>query len=350
MRYVVVYDLGIPPENFEEAIRGIDAEAEVTCVPWHVDEPKDRLAERQLNLEVNGPEAEEAAPEAYEAVADADVLITHTAPVPASLVEAGRKLRLVGCVRGGMEHVDVAACTARGIPVIHCIRNAECTSDFTVGLILAETRNIARSHRDVMAGRYRRAYVNEGYTTSMRDLCVGVVGLGHIGKLVARKLAGFGTRVIGYDPYVDAGQLADAGLDVELVGLEELFVTADVVTLHMRVTPETRNMVGADLIGRMKPTAYLVNAARAGVLDRDAFVDALRERRIGGGALDVYWEEPLAADDPLLQLDNVTLTPHIAGTVVDAIPKSPRLLAEEIRRFWETGTSEMVVNLAQLER
>ena len=132
------------------------------------------------------------------------------------------------------------------------------------------------------------------------------------------------------------------------MGLEELFRTADIVTLHMRVTPETQGMVDARLIGMMKPTAYLINAARAGVLDKDALVEALQEKRIGGAALDVYWQEPLEADDPLLQLDNITLTPHYAGTVIDAIPKSPILLMNEIRTLWDTGASDMVVNLKDI--
>lgn len=349
MKIVVMYDYAIDAQLFEDALHTLDPSAEVVLVPWEINTPKDVLTAKQLNMEKNGPDVEPTAPEAYAAVSDADVLLTHLAPIPESLIAAGPKLRLVGTVRGGMEHVDIAACTAHNIPVIHCIRNADCTSDFTVGLILAETRNIARGHAAIMRGDYRREFVNDAYTTSLCNMRVGIVGLGHIGKLVARKLTGFGCELVGYDPYVTQEALDAAGLPVRKVALEELFSTSDVVTLHLRVTPETKNMVNAQLIGLMKPTAYLINAARAGVLDRDAFVDALRERRIGGGALDVYWEEPLAADDPLLALDNVTLTPHIAGTVVDALPRSPLLLVDEIRRFWETGASDMVVNLRDIE-
>ena len=346
MKFVVITDPSITAETWTEAIHTLDPEIQVVCVPWGL--TPEEMKGIQLKMEKGGPDAAPACEAAFAEAADADVILTHLAPIPRSLIDAAPALKMIGTVRGGMEHLDIAAATERKIPAIHCIRNADCTSDFTVGLMLAETRNIARGHMDIMAGGWRRDYVNTAYTTAMCNMCVGIVGLGHIGKLVARKVAAFGSRVIGYDPYVSTQQLAAAGLDVELVGLEELFRTADIVTLHMRVTPETQGMVDARLIGMMKPTAYLINAARAGVLDKDALVEALQEKRIGGAALDVYWQEPLEADDPLLQLDNITLTPHYAGTVIDAIPKSPILLMNEIRTLWDTGASDMVVNLKDI--
>lgn len=347
MKYVVIYEQAITPETWTEAIRTIDPDAEVVCVDWGL--TPEQMKGVQLVMEKGGPDAGPGCEAAFAEVADADVILTHLAPIQRSLMDAAPNLKMIGTVRGGMEHLDIAAATERNIPAIHCIRNADCTSDFAVGLMLAETRNIARAHAAIKAGAWRKDYVNSGYTTAMCNMTVGIVGLGHIGKLVARKVAAFGSRIIGYDPYVSAEQLEAAGLDVELVGLEELFSTADIVTLHLRVTEETKDMVDARLIGLMKPTAYLINAARAGVLVKDALVDALRERRIGGAALDVYWQEPLPEDDPLLTLDNITLTPHYAGTVIDAIPKSPILLMREIQRFRETGTSDMVVNLRDIE-
>ena len=269
--------------------------------------------------------------------------------VPADLIEAGKNLKLIGTCRGGMEHVDVAAATAHNIPVIHCIRNAECTSDFAVGLMFAETRNIARAHMALMNGNWRKTYVNSGYTTSMCDMTLGLMGLGNIGKLVAKKCLGIGMKkVIAYDPWLKQEQLDAQGLDVTLVSEDELFSTADIVSLHMRLTPETANAVSERQLSLMKPTAYLINTSRAGVLDKDALVKALQDRTIGGAALDVFWDEPIPEGDPLLELDNITLTPHTAGQVVDALPKSPLLLARKIREFWDNGTSDMVVNLKNI--
>jgi D-3-phosphoglycerate dehydrogenase len=282
-------------------------------------------------------------------IVDADILLTHLCPVPEDLIAAGKQLKLIGTCRGGMEHVDVAAATKRNIPVIHCIRNAEATSDFAIGLMFAETRNIARAHAALKQGEWRKKYVNGDYTTSMCEMTLGVVGLGHIGKLVAKKAAGVGMKVIAYDPYVKQEALDENRLPVKLVAQEELFKTADIVSLHLRLTPETENSVGKKLLSLMKPTAYLINTSRAGVLDKEALIEALRNRTIGGAALDVFWEEPLPTGDPILDLDNLTITPHNAGNVVDALPKSPLLLARTIKAFWETGKSDMVVNLREIK-
>lgn len=349
MKIVVIGDIVVSRDLLKEAAETLldTKEGTVVTLEWPV-ETRQEFQKRAHNLELNGPTAEPVPPEVYTEIEDADILLTHFCPVPADLIEAGKNLKLIGTCRGGMEHVDVAAATARNIPVIHCIRNAEATSDMAIGLMFAEARNIARGHEAIRKGNWRKDYVNSGYTTSMVDMTVGVVGLGHIGKLVAKKAAGIGMTVIAYDPFVSQEAIDDTGIPVTMVGQEELFKTADFVSLHMRQTPETMNSIGAKLIGLMKPTAYLINTSRAGVLDQAAFMDALTNKRIGGAALDVFWDEPVAADDPILQLDNITLTPHNAGNVVDALPKSPLLLVRKIKEFWATGKSDMVVNLKNI--
>ena len=351
MKIVVIGDIVVPCELLVEAAHAIAGEREhtVKAVLWPC-ESRQEFQKKSLNLEKNGPTAEKVPEEAYTEIADADILLTHFCPVPAGLIDAGKQLTLIGTCRGGMEHVDVAAATARNIPVIHCIRNAECTSDFAIGLMFAETRNIARAHAAIKAGNWRKDYVNSAYTTSMCEMTLGLVGLGHIGKLVAKKAAGIGMkRVLAFDPYLTQEVLDAQGLPVTLVSQEELFRQSDIVSLHMRLTTETKNSIGAEQLGWMKPTAYLINTSRAGVLDKDAFVAALKNKTIGGAALDVFWDEPVPAGDPLLELDNLTMTPHTAGNVVDALPKSPLLLAKVIQDYWATGKSDMVVNLRSLK-
>ena len=350
MKIVVIGDIVVSCDLLVEAAKSlVEGEGhQIQAIEWHTESRQD-FQHRAQNIEKNGPTAEKVPAEAYEAVKDADILLTHFCPIPEDLIEVGKNLKLIGTCRGGMEHVDVAAATKRNIPVIHCIRNAEATSDFAVGLMFAETRNIARAHAAMKAGQWRKEYVNNGYTTSMCEMTVGVVGLGHIGKLVAKKCAGIGMKVIAYDPFVTQAAVDEIGLPVTMVEQKELFKTADIVTLHLRVTPETKNSINKDLIGLMKPTAYLINTSRAGVLDKDALVEALQNKTIGGAALDVFWEEPIPAGDPLLELDNLTMTPHNAGNVVDALPKSPLLLAKTIKAFWATGKSDMVVNLRNIK-
>ena len=348
MKIVVIGDIVVPCDLLVEAAKSLDPEADVVAVEWP-NATRQEFQHRAQNLEKNGPTAEKVPDEAYEQVKDADVLLTHFCPVPADLIAAGTDLKLVGTCRGGMEHIDVTAATERNIPVIHCIRNAEATSDYAIGLMFAEARNIARGHAALKKGEWRKDYANSGYTTSMCEMTMGVVGLGNIGKLVAKKAAGVGMKeVIAYDPFVSQDQVNEQGLAVRMVSEEELFSTADVISLHMRLTPETQGCIGERLLGLMKPTAYLINTSRAGVVDKQALIKALSDRVIGGCALDVFWEEPIAVDDPILTLDNVTVSPHNAGNVVDALPKSPLLLARKIQKFWETGKSDMVVNLRSL--
>lgn len=349
MRIVVVGDRGVSCELLAEAAQALpNGPHDIKSVKYgSADRPT--FQGQILNVEKNGPTAEKVPDELHELVKDAEVLLVHKCPVAADLIDEAKDLKLIGTPSGGMEHIDVAKATERNIPVVHCIRNAEATSDFAVGLMFAETRNIARSHASIKKGEWRKEYVNSSYTTSMCDMTVGVVGLGHIGKLVAKKCLGIGMKVIGYDPFVTQAQMDEIGLDVKMVEEEELFKTADIVTLHLRVTPETKDCINEKFISLMKPTAYLINTSRAGVLKKDDFIKALQEKKIGGAALDVYWEEPIPEGDPLLELDNVTLTPHDAGNVIDALPKSPFLLVKKINEYLETGKSDMCVNQRNLK-
>ncbi len=345
MKIIVVGDIVVSEKLLEEAARELDTEEEIQVVPL-VWETRDRLdfRRRAQNLELNGPDAEKAPEKLYEEIEDADVLMVHFCPVSEELISKAKKLRLIATCRGGMEHIDVAAATKKNIPVIHVIRNAEATSDFAIGLMFAETRNIARAHAAMRQGVWLKDYVNAEYTTNMRSMTLGVVGVGHIGRLVAEKAAGLGMKVIAYDPYVTQEQMDERGLDVKMKSKEEVFQEADIISLHLRVTPETENSINQKYLSMMKKTAYLINTSRAKVLVKEDFLDALKNRTIGGAALDVYWDEPLEPDDPLLKLDNVTLTPHNAGSVVDALPRSPGLLKDVINDYWRKGKSDMVVN------
>lgn len=351
MKILVIGDRIVSCELLVEAAQTLSINEEVTIkeILWDSESRQD-FQKKALNIEKSGPEAEEIPVEAYKEIEDTDILLAHFCPVPKALIDKGRQLKLIGTCRGGMEHIDIDAATAKNIPVIHCIRNAEATSDFAVGLMFAETRNIARAHAAIKNGNWRKNYINNNYTTSMRDMTVGIVGLGHIGKLVAEKCIGIGMKVIAYDPFITQGKINDIGLKVTMVSCEDIFKTSDIVSLHLRVTPATKNFINEDLIKLMKPTAYLINTSRAGVLDKNALIDALQKKTIGGAALDVFWEEPLSSEDPILQLDNITLTPHNAGNVVDALPKSPLLLARTINDFWKIGKSDMVINLNKLNK
>ena len=166
-------------------------------------------------------------------------------------------------------------------------------------------------------------------------LKVGLVGLGYIGKLVVKRLNSLGVEVIAYDPFVNQEKIREEGLKITFVGLEELFKTADIVSLHVRVTPDTKNMINADLLSMMKPSAYLVNTARPDIVNKADFVEALQMNMIAGAA----------TDDPLLDLDNLIITSHIAGDTINAIPRSPYLLRDVLNDYFERGRSDMLIRV-----
>ena len=217
----------------------------------------------------------------------------------------------------------------RGISVLNTPgRNARAVAECTLGLILSEVRNIARGHAALKAGRWTRDCPNRDTIPELNEKTVGLVGYGTVARLLAGYLQAMGSRIIAYDPFV-SGDTAPA----EMVDLDTLMRQSDVVSIHARLSAETHHLVGDRQLRLMKPTAVLVNTARSGLVDEPALVRVLQERRIMGAALDVFDVEPLPPDHPLVQLDNVTIVPHIAGSTLDAFLGSPKLLAGHLRRM-----------------
>ena len=163
-----------------------------------------------------------------------------------------------------------------------------------------------------------------------------------MGPLVAGMMASFGANILVYDPYTPEDKIQEDGY--EPVGLNELCSRSDVISIHYRLTPETKNMIGGEQFGLMKPHAFLINSARAGLVDEECLIDALKNHRIGGAALDVFHEEPLGPDSPYLKMDNVTLTPHIAGTASNSDELTFDIMEHTLRHYFETGEWMHVVN------
>ena len=284
------------------------------------------LSEENRIVEQKGPQAVAVPGEIYDLVRDVELLIVQYLPVPASLIDAAQALRAVGSLRTGLENIDLNCLAERGIMLFNTPgRLAEAVSDYTIGLLIAEARNIARGHAALKQGIWRREYANSSFVPELAGRTVGLVGLGEIGRAVARKLCGFSVQMLAHDPY--ASPLTAAEFGVELVELDTLMADADFISIHARLAPETHHLIGARELALMKPTAIIVNTARAAIVDEQALREALRAGRIGGAALDVFESEPPDAHDLLLTLDNCTVTPHLAGISVDAVVNSPRRLA-----------------------
>lgn len=270
-------------------------------------------------------------------VGQAPVLVTHLAPLSRAMFAAMPGLKLVAVSRGGPVNIDMAAARDHGVRVVNTPgRNASAVAEFTIGAIIAETRNITRGHDALRRGEYRGDLYRADVTgDELSDMTVGVIGYGAVGTRVVTLLRAFGCRVLVTDPYVQL-RPEDSAAGVEHVALADLLARSDVVTLHPRVTAETTGMIGAGALAAMKPSAVLVNTARGPLVDYDALHDALASGRIRGAMLETFAIEPVPPDWPLLQLPNVTLTPHIAGASLKTVRIAAAKAAEEVRR-WIAG-------------
>jgi D-3-phosphoglycerate dehydrogenase len=266
-----------------------------------------------------------------EIIADTEIILTHTAPITSQVIQAAPKLKIVGAARGGPVNINWAACTERGIPVLYAPgRNSGAVAEFTVGMMLAQSRSIIRSHMSMMTEkRWRGDLIT--YDMVGKELgssVVGLVGSGAIGGKVARLVQAFGAKVLVCDPYLPVEKIQEMG--AQPVDLDTLLSQSDFISLHARLTKETRGMIGARELGLMKPTAYLINTARGELIQHDALYPALKERRIAGAALDIFEAEPPPDDSPLYSLENVTATSHLAGASIQASLIGARVLCDGI--------------------
>lgn len=308
----------------------------------------DKLQYRRLEVEKRGPEIEEVDPLIIEKGADREALLGLFVPVSSKVMDAMPNLKIVGVSRAGLENVNVEEATKRGILVFNVEgRNAHAVSDFAVGMMLAEARNIARAYHSIKNGEWRKTFTNSDEIPELSKKTVGLVGFGNIGRLVAKKLSGFDVKVLVYDPYTKREALEQLGC--QQVELKELFEQSDFVSVHARLTNENKNMIGKEQFDLMKSTAIFVNTGRAGLVDQDALADALESKKILGAALDVFTTEPIPQDSRFLKLDNVTLTTHIAGTTADALRNSPFLLIEDIAQFVNGNDPKFIVNPVVLD-
>jgi len=288
--------------------------------------------EEQHKINGKGAEAWPAEPSFVAAVKDADIIVVHVSPVNQAVLDAAEKLKYVAVLRSGIENVRQDICAERGIEVINAPgRSAPAVADCTLALMLAEMKNIARAHANLMQGKWVTKYANAGNVHDLCNCTVGIIGAGLIGRKVIDRLRGFESNIIVHDPFMSDDDLKAMGYTP--VGLEALLRESDIVSLHLRQSEQTKHFIGKAQLDMMKPTAILVNTARPGIIDETALVQALKNKTIGGAALDVFANEPLNADDSLLALDNVTLTPHLAGTSADTCPNSVKIIKEELMKL-----------------
>lgn len=276
-------------------------------------------------------------------VNDADAIIAGMERITERVLNAAPRLKVVARRGVGYETVDLDAATRRGIPVtITAGALTDTVADHAMALLLAAVRGIASLDRSVKAGRWDRVP-----TVDAHGKTLGILGLGSIGRAVARRAAGFGMRLLAYDAMPDAA--AAATLGVTLTDLDTLLAESDFVTIHVPLTPQTRGMIDEAALRRMKPGAYLINTSRGAVLDEAAVLSALREGRLAGAGLDVFCDEPVR-DLSLAGLDQVVATPHVASHTAETLARMERSCADAVLTALRGERPHHVVNPQAFER
>jgi D-3-phosphoglycerate dehydrogenase len=278
------------------------------------------------------------------ALADADALVVRSAvQVDDALMEHAPKLRVVGRAGVGVDNIDADAATRRGIVVMNTPgANAVAVAELTIGLMLALARKLPAANSSMHAGKWEKKNLQGA---ELRGKTLGILGLGRIGLEVAKRAKAFGLEIVGSDPFVSAAVARENG--IKLVTLDELIASSDYITLHVGLTPQTAGVVNAKSIAAMKKGVRIINCARGELIDDAALVTALKSGQVGGAALDVFTVEPLK-DSPYFELDNVILTPHIAGSTAEAQEAVGIQIARQVREYLKLGVVQNAVNLPSL--
>ena len=329
-KVAIIGDHFMLPAMFERALAALPTPA-IETRSLQLDWPDAPMRAGDTNDGDSGVSEYVGAPdEVARFIGDAEILINHLAPVTRAMLAHLPRLKFIVITRGGPVNMDMRALAERAIGVASTPgRNASAVAEFTVGLLLTQTRRISAGHEALRRGRWRGdLYRADSAGDELADLTVGIIGYGRIGNRLARLLQPFNCRLLAADPHVDINDEA-----VKQVAQSALLAESDVVVLAARVTAESVGLIGDAQLRRMKKTALLVNVARGPLVDYAALYDALAENRIGGAALDTFAIEPPPAGEPLLQLPNVTLTPHIAGASRRTINIAAECAAEEVRRY-----------------
>jgi D-3-phosphoglycerate dehydrogenase / 2-oxoglutarate reductase len=281
-------------------------------------------------------------PALFAALAEANaVLVRSATKMDAEAIAASPELRVIARAGVGLDNVDIKAATAAGVMVVNApTSNIVSAAELTVGHILSLARRIPAAHASLAAGQWKRSAFTG---VELFEKTVGIIGLGRIGALITARLQAFGMNVVAYDPYVTSTRAQQLG--VQLLSLDDLLAQSDFITIHMPKTPETTGMIGTEQLRLMKPTAYIVNVARGGLIDEGALYTALTTGEIAGAGLDVFTSEP-PTDTRLLDLPNVVVTPHLGASTEEAQEKAGVAVAKSVKLALEGDLVPDAVNVA----
>lgn len=286
-------------------------------------------------------------PELKAIIADYDALAVRSATkVTAEVLEAAKKLKLVGRAGVGVDNVDLTAANKRGVVVMNTPGGSTITvAELTLALMMALSRHVAQATASVKGGKWEK---KKFQGRELFGKTLGVVGIGNIGSVVVERCVAMKMKVVAYDPFISAE--AAARLGCELVTLDELFARADYVSVHVPLTEQTKNLFNKATFAKMKKGAFLVNCARGGIVDEAALAEALGSGQLAGAALDVFATEPINPDNPLLKLDNFICTPHLGASTEEAQLNVSTALAEQMVDYLTEGTIRNAVNVPSVSK
>ena len=278
-------------------------------------------------------------------VRDADAVIIRSATtITKEVIKNGEKLLVIGRAGIGLDNVDVNAATEQGVMVVNAPKsNILSAAEHTIALILAQARNIPQANSALKSGRWER---NEWTGVELADKTLGIIGLGRIGKLVAQRALAFGMNLVAYDPFVATERARQ--LSVQLMSLEELVQVSDFLTIHVAKTPETENLINAELLSLAKPSLRIINVARGGIVNEVDLAEAVTTGKIAGAAIDVFENEPVT-ESPLFSLPQIVVTPHLGASTTEAQDKAGESIAEQVELALLGDFVPHAVNVAATE-
>jgi D-3-phosphoglycerate dehydrogenase / 2-oxoglutarate reductase len=346
MKILAVGDSFVPVPVFQRGLAGLEGAHRIEYL--QLDESQKLVATTVSESSIReylGTPAQIA-----DRVGSAEILIVHGAPVTNEVLAAGPNLRLICCARGGPVNVDVAALSARQIPLVNTPgKNAESVADQALAFMIMLARGFPMAQRFLVEGGTLGESAFEGARFLGHDLgghVLGLVGFGNVGSRVHRRAHAFGMHTVVYDPYVRIGELPATE---QVSTLAALLAKSDFVSLHVRATAETQNFFRAAEFNAMKPGSYFLNTARESLVDEKALDDALSSGHLAGAALDVVKPRSQSGPHPLLRHENVVITPHIGGATHETLLRGVTMVADEIQRFVAGEPLRAVVNRAQVK-
>ncbi len=274
---------------------------------------------------------------------DEEILVVHDAPVTAEVMDASPNLRLICCARGGPVNVDIRAASNRGIKVVSAPgRNADAVADYVIGVMIILARNLSKANLFLRSkGKFDRSVYDSFFGYELEGKTLGLVGFGNVGFKVAKRTLAFGMSVLVYDPFIPKSKIEVQGITA--VELNALISSSDFISLHARESRENLDMFSKRQFDLMKTGSFFINSARGSLVDENALLEALNSKKIAGAALDVMKIEPVSPDNPLISMDNVFVTPHIAGASREVPLRGAEIVANQIQNYLHGKRMEGVI-------